>query len=109
MDGIAQEVIARAAAGELPWVSPEKLKEQLRGMVDGLAEEIMGSLNTARKGELINDSEEPVRQAGHEFIRAAFEAAVQHKLDALEASFSPSRDHCRRSGDQAAANEAIGE
>ena len=109
MDGIAKEVIARAAASELPWVSPEKLKGQLHGMVDELAEQIMGSLNTARKGELVNDSEEPVRQAGHEFIRAAFEAAVQHKLDALEASFSPSRDDCGRPGDQAAANEAAGE
>ncbi len=87
--------------GELPWVSPEKLKTQLHGMVDGLAEQIMESMNAARPGSLINDTEEPVRQVGHEFLRAAFEAALQQKIDAAEASFSPSGVHHNRSGDEA--------
>lgn len=90
---------------QLPWVSPEKLKAQLHGMVDGLAEQIMGAVNEARLGNLINDSEEPVRQAGREFIRAAFEAAVQHKVDAAEASFSPSGVHDDRSRDEAAGRQ----
>jgi hypothetical protein len=90
---------------QLPWVSPEKLKAQLQGMVDGLAERIMGSMNEARPGHLINDTEEPVRQVGHEFLRAAFEAALQQKIDAAEASFSPSGVHDDRSGDQAAGHQ----
>lgn len=85
---------------QLPWVSPEKLKAQLHGMVDGLAEQIMGTMNEARPGHLINDTEEPVRQAGHEFLRAAFEAALQQKIDAAEASFPPSGVHDDRSGDE---------
>ncbi len=79
--------------GKLPWVSAEALKRDLRGMVDGLAESIMESMNAARPGQLINDTEEPVRQAGHEFLRAAFEAAIQQKINAAEAAFSPSADH----------------
>ena len=90
---------------ELPWVSPEKLKTQLHGMVDGLAEQIMKAMNAARPGSLINDTEEPVRQAGHEFLRAAFEVALQQKIDAAEASFSPSGVHHNRPGHEAARHE----
>ena len=86
---------------ELPWVSPEKLKTQLHGMVDGLAEQIMEAMNAARPGSLINDTEEPVRQAGHEFLRAAFQVALQQKIDAAGASFSPSGVHHNRSCDEA--------
>lgn len=74
----------------LPWVSPEKLKHDLRLMVDDLAEQIMQSMNQARPGHLIADTEEPVRKVGHEFLRAAFEKALQQKIDAAEASFPPS-------------------
>lgn len=77
---------------QFPWVSPEKLKQELHGMVDGLAEEIMHSMNQARPGHLIDDTEEPVRQAGREFLRAAFEKALQQKIDAAEAAFPPSAD-----------------
>ena len=87
------------------WVSPEALKRDLHGMVEGLAEQIMGAVNGARKGQLINDSEEPVRVAGHEFIRAAFEAAIQKKIAAAEAAFPPSGGHDDRSGDAAAGRE----
>ena len=90
---------------ELPWVSPEKLKTQLHGMVDGLAEQIMEAMNAARPGSLINDTEEPVRQAGHEFLRAAFQVALQQKIDAAEASFSPSAVHDDRPRDEAACHQ----
>lgn len=74
---------------KLPWVSAAALKRDLHGTVDGLAESIMGSMNAARLGHLINDTEEPVRQAGHEFLRAAFEAAIRQKINAAEAAFPP--------------------
>lgn len=91
---------------ELPWVSPEKLKQELHGMVDELAERMMASMNQARVGHLIDDTEEPVREAGREFIRAAFEKALQQKIDATEASFSPSAGDGPRSGDEAADDPA---
>lgn len=90
---------------ELPWVSPEKLKAYLHGQVDGLAERMMATMNGARVGHLIDDTEEGVRQAGKEFMRAAFEAAVQQKVDAAQAAFSPSAVHDNRSGDPATGQE----
>lgn len=100
---------ARVMDGAKVGLSAERLKAQLHGMVDELAEQIMGSVNDARLGSIIDDSEEPVRQAGREFVRAAFEAAVQHRIDALEASFPASADDGGRSGDEAAADQAVGE
>ena len=102
MDGANGVVGGVKVAG---WVSPEALKRDLQGMVEGLAEQIMGAVNGARKGQLINDSEEPVRVAGNEFIRAAFETAIQKKIAAAEAAFSPSGGHDDRSGDAAAGRE----
>jgi hypothetical protein len=93
----------------LPWVSPEKLKAALHGMVDDLAEKMMVSINAARPGNLINDSEEPVRQVGHEFLRAAFETALQQKIDAAQAAFPPSTVHHDRSGHEGARHQADGE
>ena len=93
----------------LPSVSPEKLKGVLHGLVDDLAEQIMAGVNAARPGNLLNDSEEPVRQAGHEFLRVAFEAAVQQKIDAAEAAFPPSGLRDDRSGDKAAGPQADGQ
>lgn len=91
---------------ELPRVSPEKLKGVLHEMVDELAEQIMHSMNAARPGHLIDDTEEPVRQAGREFLRAAFQVALQQKIDAAEASFSPSADAGHRPRDAAAGGQA---
>ena len=90
------------------WVSPEALKRDLQGMVEGLVEQIMGAVNGARKGQLIHDSEEPVRVAGHEFLRAAFEVAIQQKIAAAEAAFSPSGGDDDRSGDEEDGGEEDG-
>jgi hypothetical protein len=75
-----------------PNITSEKLKAALQGLFEEFSEKVTRSVNEARLGHLIDDSEEPVRQAGHEFLRAAFEAALQQKIDAAEASFSPSGD-----------------
>jgi hypothetical protein len=90
----------------LPWVSPEQLKRELAGMVDALAEQVMASMNRARLGHLIDDTEEPVREAGREFVRAAFERALQQKIDAAEASFSPSAGDGDRSAHAAGGGQA---
>lgn len=43
-------------------------------------------------GYWILGSEEQVRDAGHEFLRAAFKAAVQQKAAAAESAFPPPQD-----------------
>ena len=73
-----------------PKISAEALRAFLHGKVDDIAEKLTDAVNSARPGHLINDSEEFVRVAMDELRRAAFEAAIQQKVDAAEAAFSPS-------------------
>lgn len=104
---VAQTNVTETPASlPLPNVSSEKLKSALQGLLEELSEKIVRSVNEARYGHLINDSEEPVRQAGHEFLRAAFQAALQQKIDAAEASFSPSENDSDRSCHEAAGDQA---
>lgn len=74
----------------LPKISAIKMKEFLHARVDEFAEELVESLNQAQPGRLIADSEEVVRKLIHEFGQAAYQAALQQKVDAAEAAFSPS-------------------
>ena len=74
----------------IPQVSVESMKSSLLENVDGFAEKLALAMNAAAPGRLIADSEEPVRVAGEEFVRAAFQAALQKKVNAAEAAFPPS-------------------
>ena len=78
---------------ELPQVSAEKLKVFMHGQVDALAEQVIATMNAAKPGRLIADTEEQVRDAGKQFMRLAYEAAVQQKVIAAEAAFPPSARH----------------
>jgi len=73
-----------------PKISAEALAAFLHGKVDDIAEKLTDAVNGARPGHLINDSEELVRVAMDELRRAAFEAAIQQKVNAAEAAFPPS-------------------
>jgi hypothetical protein len=75
---------------ELPKISAEALKVFLHGRVDEIAEKVIDAVNVAKAGRLIADSEEQVREIMGELRRAVFETAVQQKVDAAEAAFSPS-------------------
>ena len=75
---------------ESPKISPEALRRFLHGKVDEMAVKLTDAVNGARPGHLINDSEELIRAVMDEFRRGAFEAAIQEKIDAAEAAFSPS-------------------
>lgn len=94
---------------ELPRISPEKLKALLHNCVDEFAEKMIDNVNAAQWGRLVADSEEGARQLIHEFGRAAYEAALQQKIDAAEASFSPSGGSGDRCGDEATRPEAPAE
>ena len=75
---------------ESPKFTTEALAKLLQEKAPDLAEKIVAAINAAPDGHWIASSEEPVRKAGHEFVRAAFEAALQQKLVAAEAAFPPS-------------------
>ena len=73
-----------------PKITPEQLVKLLMEKCPELGEKIITALNDAPDGHWISGSEEQVRDAGHAFVKAAFEAAVQQKVAAAEAAFLPS-------------------
>jgi hypothetical protein len=73
-----------------PKITAEQLGKLLLEKSPELAEKIVAAINAAPDGNWIGGSEEQVRDAGQEFVRAAFEAALQEKATAAEAAFPPS-------------------
>ena len=75
---------------ELPKVAAESLLPVVREQIEDAVRKIMEAVNHTRPGELITGSEEPVRDIGHELVKAVYEAALQQRITAAEAAFSPS-------------------
>jgi hypothetical protein len=61
----------------------------MRGEFERLMAEVAKAVNDAPAGRMIVDSEETVRDLLGEFRRSTFEAALQLRVDAAEAAFSP--------------------
>jgi hypothetical protein len=66
------------------------LRVKLLAEFESTLEAVADSLDQARDGHWIDDSEEPSRQALDRLRQKVYEAAVQAKTDAAEAAFSPS-------------------
>jgi hypothetical protein len=73
-----------------PQLSPEAFVDAMRLQFEELCRGIADAVNRAPAGAVINDSEEKVRDLFADFRRAAYQAAVQMRLDAAEAAFPPS-------------------
>jgi hypothetical protein len=73
-----------------PEMDREVLKRRMREELDALVEGMADALDDAPAGRIIRDSEEKVRDLFAEFRQKAFQEAVQLKVDAAEAAFSPS-------------------
>ena len=73
-----------------PAVDAVKLKAELQEQFERCLEKVAASVNSAAPGRLLADSEEIARDALHDFAQAAYEKAVQRKVDAAEAAFPPS-------------------
>lgn len=75
--------------------APKLLREQYIEAMRSKFEEILGgvadAVNNAPVGQIINASEEKVRDLFADFRRVAFEAALQARIDAAEAAFPPSK------------------
>ena len=70
----------------------DELAKRLKEDFDRCLAEVVDAVDTARIGAIIDDSEEPVRQATAQLRQAIFEKAIQMKTDAAEAAFSPSAE-----------------
>lgn len=73
-----------------PTLSADALLNQLRGRFEQLCRDVAGAVNAAPAGQVINGSEEQVRDLLADFRQATYQAALQLRTDAAQAAFSPS-------------------
>jgi TolA-binding protein len=72
-------------------ITPKELKAALIADIDRLVQQVAQAINNAQPGRIINDSEEPVRDANAEFRQRLYQKALdllQNKQ--LQEDFSPS-------------------
>jgi hypothetical protein len=73
----------------LPAVSAEAFIEALRSQFEEVCRGVTDAINQAPTGQVINASEEKVRDLFARFRQRAYQTALQMKIDAAEAAFSP--------------------
>jgi hypothetical protein len=73
-----------------PKVSPQQFAESMKQEFEEFAKQVMEAVNDAPDGQWIAGSEEQVRDLSAEMRRKVFERALQQRVDAAEAAFSPS-------------------
>jgi hypothetical protein len=72
-----------------PKFTSRELIERMRGEFERMMAEVAQAINDAPNGRVIVDSEEKVRDLLGEFRRSTFQTALQLRVDAAEAAFSP--------------------
>jgi hypothetical protein len=76
---------------DTPTLSADTLREQLRDRFDRLCRDVATAVNSAPAGQVINASEEKVRDLLADFRLATYQLAVQLRTDAAQAAFPPSQ------------------
>lgn len=79
----------------LPKLDREAYYMALREDFERVMHEVAEAVDNAPKGRVIRDSEEKARDALDRFRQAAYEKAVQLKINAAEAAFPPSTQRQR--------------
>jgi hypothetical protein len=74
----------------LPKIDRKAYRERMRAEIERLLDKVADAVDNAPRGRVIRDSEEPARDALDHFRTAAYETALQLKVDAAEAAFPPS-------------------
>ncbi len=74
----------------LPGLDRKAYEEQMRAEFERALREVADAVDGALQGRVIRDSEEKARDALDRFRKMAYEKAVQMKVNAAEAAFSPS-------------------
>lgn len=73
-----------------PRVEPQQFADAMKQQMEQYLKQVMEAVNNAADGAWIAGSEERVRELSAEMRRQVFEAALQQRIDAAEAAFSPS-------------------
>ncbi len=76
-------------------ITVAQLKKAMSGEVEVLFEEVVKAVNQAQPGQIIADSEEPVRQAMGLFRQRLYGKALQLRQQQSEPTFSPSAPRAR--------------
>ena len=71
-------------------MNKEDYLRQMRQEVDRILGQVADAVNDAPDGNVINGSEMQVRDLMGELRKAAYEKALQMRIDSTESSFSPS-------------------
>jgi len=74
----------------LPKLDRDAYRQQMRAEFERVLNEVADAIDEAPKGRVIRDSEERARDALDRFRQVAYEKAMQEKIKAAEAAFSPS-------------------
>jgi len=74
----------------LPKLDRDAYREALREELERVVQEVADAVDNAPKGKMIRGSEEKARDALDRFRQAAYEKALQMKINAAEAAFPPS-------------------
>jgi 4-alpha-glucanotransferase len=73
----------------LPELDRKAYEEQMRAEFERALREVAEAVDNAPQGRVIRDSEAKARDALDRFRRVAYEKAIQMKVNAAEAAFSP--------------------
>jgi hypothetical protein len=73
-----------------PTLSSDALLAKLRERFEQLCQDVTAAVNAAPAGQIINASEEKVRDLLADFRQLTYQTAVQLRLDAAQAAFPPS-------------------
>lgn len=82
--------LPEATATAQPQLSAQDLLKRLRDQFEKLCEGVAKAVNQAPAGQVINASEEKVRDMLADFRLATYQAALQLRLEAAQAAFPPS-------------------
>jgi hypothetical protein len=94
-EGVACFLLGMESAMEssnLPKLDRAALRARLLTEFERTVEAVADAVDNAPSGRVIRDSEEPARVALDQFRAAAYEAALQAKVNAAEAAFPPSEE-----------------
>lgn len=75
---------------KVPGLDAKQLEKSLREDFERCLAAVVQAVDRARIGAIIDESEEPVREATGRLRQKIFEKAIQMKTAAAEAAFSPS-------------------
>ena len=84
----------------LPKLDRDAYREALRLELERVVQEVADAVDNAPVGRIIRGSEEKARDALDRFRQAAYEKALQLKVDAAEAAFPPSDERQRQAAAQ---------